>query len=89
MGNKQELEMYAQLQGFGTGIMEAWWDASHDWSIRTEGQVREGPSPSVSVSSWSAWSWVSITEMAGTGNIITGVCYRPPDQEDQAERGSL
>ena len=29
--------------------------------------------------------WVRITGRAGTGDIIVGVCYRPPDQEDQAD----
>ena len=26
--------------------------------------------------------WVRIKGRAGTGDIIVGVCYRPPDQED-------
>jgi len=26
--------------------------------------------------------WISIKERAGTGDIIVGVCYRPPDEED-------
>ena len=29
--------------------------------------------------------WVRIKGRAGTGDIIVGVCYRPPDQEDQAD----
>ena len=29
--------------------------------------------------------WVRIKGRAGTGNIIVGVCYRPPDQEDRAD----
>ena len=28
---------------------------------------------------------VRIKGRAGTGDIIVGVCYRPPDQEDQAD----
>ena len=39
MGNKHdELEICVQLQGYGlTGITEAWWDSSHDWSAAMEG----------------------------------------------------
>ena len=50
------------------------------------------------MTSWSAWSsqlgmdeepteslWVSIKGRAGTGDIIVGVCYRPPDQDTQAD----
>ncbi|GAB0206060.1 hypothetical protein GRJ2_003071600 [Grus japonensis] len=29
--------------------------------------------------------WVRIKGSAGAGDIIAGVCYRPPDQEDQAD----
>ncbi|GAB0205257.1 hypothetical protein GRJ2_002991300 [Grus japonensis] len=29
--------------------------------------------------------WVRIKGSAGTGDIIVGVCYRPPDQEDRAD----
>ena len=29
--------------------------------------------------------WVRIEGRAGTGDITVGVCYRPPDQEDQAD----
>ena len=29
--------------------------------------------------------WVRMKGRAGTGDIIVGVCYRPPDQEDQAD----
>jgi len=29
--------------------------------------------------------WVSIKERRGTGDIKTGVCYRPPEQEEQAD----
>jgi len=28
--------------------------------------------------------WLRIKGKAGTGNIIVGVCYRPPEQEDRA-----
>ena len=48
--------------------------------------------PSMSVTSWSAWIrmnkelteslWVRITGKAGTGDVIVGICYRPPHQED-------
>lgn len=27
--------------------------------------------------------WVRIKGTVATGDIIVGVCYRPPDQEDQ------
>ncbi|KAK4816349.1 hypothetical protein QYF61_015663 [Mycteria americana] len=39
IGNKHdELEICVQLQGYDlVGIMEAWWDGSHDWSIAMEG----------------------------------------------------
>ena len=30
-------------------------------------------------------SWVRIKVKAGTGDIIVGVFYRPPNQEDQAD----
>ena len=35
MENKHdELETFVQLQGYDLlGIMEMWWDASHDWSV--------------------------------------------------------
>ena len=33
--------------------------------------------------------WVTIKGKAGTGDVIVGVCYRPPDQEDQADEGPL
>ncbi|GAB0204603.1 hypothetical protein GRJ2_002925900 [Grus japonensis] len=29
--------------------------------------------------------WVRIKGSAGAGDIIAGICYRPPDQEDQAD----
>ena len=29
--------------------------------------------------------WVRIKGRAGTSDIIVGVCYRPPNQEDQAD----
>jgi len=29
--------------------------------------------------------WVRTEERAGTGDTIVGVCYRPPDQEDQVD----
>jgi len=32
-----------------------------------------------------AWALPEIKGRAGTGDIIVGVCYRPPDQEDQAD----
>jgi len=31
--------------------------------------------------------WVRIKGRAGTCDIIVGVCYRPPDQEDRADEG--
>jgi len=58
----------------------------------------EWMSPSMPVTSWSAWSsawaWmrsqpkalrVRIKETAGTGDVIVEVCYRPPDQEDRVD----
>ena len=30
--------------------------------------------------------WVRIKDRAGTGDIIVGVCYRPPDQENRADK---
>ena len=29
--------------------------------------------------------WVKIKEQTGMGDILGGVCYRPPDQEEQAD----
>jgi len=29
--------------------------------------------------------WIRIKGRAGTGDILVGVCYRPPGQEDQAD----
>jgi len=29
--------------------------------------------------------WVRITGRAATSDIVVGVCYRPPDQEDQVD----
>ena len=29
--------------------------------------------------------WVRIEEKMGKGGILVGVCYRPPDQEEQAD----
>ncbi|GAB0205366.1 hypothetical protein GRJ2_003002200 [Grus japonensis] len=51
------------------------------------------------MTSWSAWIstwewmrsqprlcvWVRIKGRTGTGDIIAGVCYRPPNQEDRAD----
>lgn len=48
------------------------------------------------MTSWSAWNsvldeeltygfmslWVMVKGRAGKGDIVEGVCYRPPDQED-------
>lgn len=28
--------------------------------------------------------WVRMEEKTGEGGIVAGVCYRPPDQEEQA-----
>lgn len=46
----------------------------------------------LSVTRWIAWSptwgwmtrcsWVSVRGKTGLGDIIVGVCYRPPDQEE-------
>lgn len=30
--------------------------------------------------------WVRIKGRGGTGGIIVGVCYRPPNQEDQTDK---
>ena len=67
MGNKQEeLEACACLQGYDLiGITETQWDDSYDWSVGMEGYRlfrkdrqgdEEGVSPSISMTSWSAWS---------------------------------
>ena len=32
---------------------------------------------------------VRIKGRAGTGDITVGVCYRPPNQEDQADEASI
>ena len=30
-------------------------------------------------------SWVRTEEKTGKGGIVAGICYRPPDQEEQAD----
>ncbi|GAB0202510.1 hypothetical protein GRJ2_002716600 [Grus japonensis] len=97
--------MCARLQGYDLiGIMEMWWDGSYDWSVGMEGyrlfrkdrQDRRGRgvSPSVSMTSCSAWNstwgwmrslWVRIKGSTGAREVIAGICYRPPKQEDRAD----
>ena len=66
MGSKQEeLETCASLQGYDLiGITETWWDGSYDWTVGMEGYRlfrtdrqgdKEEVSPSMSMTSWSAW----------------------------------
>lgn len=62
--------MYVHLQEYDLiGIMETWWDGSHDWSVGMEGyrlfrkeELRRVLLHSVSMSSWrawnSAWGWM-------------------------------
>ena len=67
MGNKQELEVSLQQQGYDlTGITKTWWDGSHDWSAAVEGyrlfrkgrMGKQGGRVALYVmeSSWNAWS---------------------------------
>jgi len=110
MGNKeQKLEMCTHLRSYDIiGIMEAWWDSSHDWTIdvgeyrlfRKDRQGRRGggvtlyvkdhlecmelhlgldEEPKVSL-------FVKTKCRVGTGDITVGVCYRPPDQDERADK---
>lgn len=51
----------------------------------------EGITPPISMTSWSAqsftWGWIGSSQIrmegwAGTGDIVMGICYRLPSQED-------
>ncbi|GAB0186968.1 mitochondrial enolase superfamily member 1 [Grus japonensis] len=83
------------------GITEMWWDSSCDWSVGMEGyrQGRQGGGIALYVNDQlecmelhlgmdeepTKSLWVRIKGRAGAGNIIAGICYRPPDQGDQAD----
>ncbi|KAK4830111.1 LOW QUALITY PROTEIN: hypothetical protein QYF61_008538 [Mycteria americana] len=108
VGNKHdELEICVQFQACDpTGIMEKWWDGSHDWSVAMEGyrlfkKDRLGR-PAVALylrgqleclelclgmdERPTETLWVRIKERTGKGDIVAGICYRPPNQLEQVDK---
>ncbi|GAB0205350.1 hypothetical protein GRJ2_003000600 [Grus japonensis] len=83
------------------GITETWWDGSYDWSVgmKEDRQGRRGGGVALYVNDQlecmeiylgmdeelTETLWVRIKGSAGAGDIIAGVCYRPPDQGDRAD----
>ncbi|KAK4827657.1 hypothetical protein QYF61_020429 [Mycteria americana] len=81
MGNKQEeLEAIVQQENYGiVAIMKTWWDDSHNWSAAVDGyklfrrdrQGRRGGGVALG--------------KANKADIMVGVCYRPPNQDEEAD----
>ncbi|KAK4816346.1 hypothetical protein QYF61_015660 [Mycteria americana] len=73
MGNKQEeLEAIVQQDSYGLVVItETWWDNSYDWSAAMDGYKVE-------------CSWVRMRGKANKADILLGVCYRPPNQDEEA-----
>ena len=76
-----------------TGVLE-WKDTG--FLGRTGKGDEEGMSPSMSMEhtefclgmeeELTKSLWVRIKGRAGTGDIIVGICYRPPNQEDRTDK---
>ncbi|KAK4814759.1 hypothetical protein QYF61_026736 [Mycteria americana] len=82
IGNKQEeLEAIVHQENYDmVAIMETWWDDSHNWSavmdgyklFRRDRQGRRG-------------GGVALWGKANKADIVVGVCYRPPNQDEETD----
>ncbi|KAJ7405034.1 mitochondrial fission process protein 1 [Pitangus sulphuratus] len=100
MGNKQEeLEAIVQQESYDVvTITETWWDDSHDWRAAMDGyklfrrdrQGRRGEgvaldSIGLEVSNNKVEClWIKIRGKANKADILMGVCYRSPNQDDES-----
>ncbi|KAK4820905.1 hypothetical protein QYF61_008137 [Mycteria americana] len=82
-------------------ITETWWDDSHNWSVAMDGyklfrrdrRGRRGGGVALYVRECldsleldDGWSlWVRIRGKANKADIVVGVCYRPPNQDEETD----
>ncbi|KAK4823433.1 hypothetical protein QYF61_002119 [Mycteria americana] len=96
MGNKQEeLEAIVHQENYDiVAITETWWDDSHNWSAAMDGyklfrrdrrgrrglglELNDGDDRVECL-------WVRIRGKANKADIVVEVCYRPPNQDDEAD----
>ncbi|KAJ7425692.1 hypothetical protein WISP_22461 [Willisornis vidua] len=80
-------------------ITETWWDDSHDWSAAMDGyklfrknrQDGRGGGVALCLDSVELEAnndkieclWIKISGKANKADILVGVCYRPPSQDDE------
>ena len=82
IGNKQEdLEDIVLWQAVYdlVAITETWWDCSNDWSAAVGGYklFRRDRVESL---------WVRMKAKANKTDILVGVCFRPPNQDEEADK---
>ncbi|KAJ7402178.1 mitochondrial fission process protein 1 [Pitangus sulphuratus] len=99
VNNFKGLEAIMQQESYNViAITETWWDDSHDWSAAMDGHklfrrdrhgwrgggvalyVRECLD-SVELECL----WIRIGGKANKADILMGVCYRPPNQDDEGD----
>ncbi|KAK4806160.1 hypothetical protein QYF61_001083 [Mycteria americana] len=94
MGNKQEeLEAIVRQENYDmVAITETWWDDSHNWSAAMDGyklfrrdresldslELNDGDDRVECL-------WVRIRGKANKADIVVGVCYRPPNQDEETD----
>ncbi|GAB0205919.1 hypothetical protein GRJ2_003057500 [Grus japonensis] len=85
---------HACVQGYDLiGITEMWWDGSYDWSVGMEGcrpfrkdrQGRQGGGVALYVNDQLKCMELHLGMEEELTKSSWGVCYRPPDQGDQAD----
>ncbi|KAK4815183.1 hypothetical protein QYF61_021043 [Mycteria americana] len=71
MGNKQEqLEAIVHQENYDmVAITETWWDDSHNWGAAMDG--------------YKLFRRDRIRGKANKADIVVGVCYRPPNQDEE------
>ncbi|KAK4828839.1 hypothetical protein QYF61_000896 [Mycteria americana] len=89
MGKKQEeLEAIVHQENYDmVAITETWWDDSHNWSAAMDGyklfrrdslELDDGDDRVECL-------WVRIRGKANKADIVVGVCYRPPNQDEETD----
>ncbi|KAK4830530.1 hypothetical protein QYF61_011509 [Mycteria americana] len=73
MGNKQEeLEAIVHQENYDmVAITEMWWDDLHNWSVAMDG--------------YKLFRRDRIRGKANKADIVAGVCYRPPNQDEETD----
>ncbi|KAK4830652.1 hypothetical protein QYF61_012495 [Mycteria americana] len=94
MGNKQEeLEAIVQQENDDiVAITETWWDDSHNWSAAMGGyklfrRARQGRRGEFDDGDDRVEClWVRIRGKTNKVDVMVGVCYRPPNQNEEADK---